>query len=93
MSYKVYVEVTAVFTPDGMVRPQTVRWEDGTVYEIDRVLDIRQAAALKAGGCGLRYTCRIRGQQTYLFLDEDRWFVEARRPVSVTAADKESRPT
>lgn len=80
MNCKVYVEVTAVFTPDGTVHPRAVRWEDGTVYEIDRVLDIRQAAALKAGGCGLRYTCRIRGQQTYLFLDEDRWFVEARRP-------------
>ena len=90
MNYKVYVEVTAVFTHDGTVRPQTVRWEDGTVYEIDRVLDIRQAAALKAGGCGLRYTCRIRGQQTYLFLDEDRWFVEAHRPSS---AATESCPT
>lgn len=73
------------------MRPQTVRWEDGTVYEIDRVLDIRQAAALKVGGCGLRYTCRIRGQQTYLFLDEDRWFVEAHRPSS--AAATESCPT
>ena len=91
MNYKVYVEVTAVFTPDGTVRPQTVRWEDGTVYVIDRVLDIRQSAALKAGGCGLRYTCRIRGQQTYLFLDEDRWFVEAHRPSS--AAATESCPT
>lgn len=91
MNCKVYVEVTAVFTPDGAVCPQTVRWEDGTVYEIDRVLDIRRAAALKAGGCGLRYTCRIHGQQTYLFLDEDRWFVEAHRPSS--AADTESCPT
>lgn len=61
------------------------------MYEIDRVLDIRQAAALKVGGCGLRYTCRIRGQQTYLFLDEDRWFVEAHRPSS--AAATESCPT
>lgn len=82
MNYKVYVEVTATFTPEGTVRPQAVRWRDGTVYEIDRILDIRQAAALKAGGCGLRYTCRIRGQQTYLFLDEDRWFVEAKEGVA-----------
>ncbi len=79
MSRKVYVQVTAAFAPDGTVRPLSVTWADGTVYEIDRVLDVRQAAATKAGGCGLRYTCRIRGQQTYLFLDDDRWFVEAKR--------------
>ena len=76
MGCKVYVEVTASFLPDGGVRPLTVRWEDGTLYEVDRVLDVRPAAALKAGGCGIRYTCRIRGRQTYLFLDGDRWFVE-----------------
>lgn len=78
MSHKKYVEVTAVFTADGRVMPQTIHWDTGTVYEVDKVLDVRRAAATKAGGCGLRYTCRIRGQQTYLFLDEDRWFVEAR---------------
>lgn len=80
MRYKTYVEVTAAFTPEGQVTPLSVRWQDGTVYTIDRVLDIRRAAATKAGGCGLRYTCRIRGQETYLFLDGDRWFVEARQP-------------
>lgn len=83
MNCKVYVEVTAVFASDGTVHPLAVRWVDGTVYEIDRILDVRQAAALKAGGCGMRYTCRIRGRQTYLFLDEDRWFVEARLPSPV----------
>lgn len=78
MSRKVYVEVAAVFTTDGQVMPRQIRWEDGAVFPVDRVLDIRQAAATKAGGCGLRYTIRIRGKQTYLFLDEDRWFVEGK---------------
>lgn len=78
MRQKVYVEVTAAFSPDGTVLPLKITWQDGTIYEIDRVLDIRRAASLKVGGCGLRYTCRIRGQETYLFWDEDRWFVEAR---------------
>ncbi len=78
MSCKVYVEVTAAFSPEGEVVPLSVRWQDGTVFDVDRVLDVRPSAALKAGGCGIRYTCRIRGQQTYLFLDEDRWFVEAK---------------
>lgn len=77
MSRKVYVEVAAVFSPEGQILPRSIRWEDGTLFAVDRVLDIRRAAALKAGGCGIRYTIRIGGRQTYLFLDEDRWFVEA----------------
>lgn len=77
MSRKVYVEVSAVFTPEGKVVPQCIRWEDGTVFMVDRVTDIRRAAATRAGGCGLRYTIRIGQKQTYLFFDEDRWFVEA----------------
>ena len=81
MSHKVYVEVTAVFTVGGQVMPKQIRWEDGTLFPIDRITDIRRAAATKAGGCGLRYTIRIHGQQTYLFLDEDRWFVEAHDPI------------
>ncbi len=77
MSRKVYVEVAAVFSPDGQILPRQIRWEDGTLFPVDRITDIRRAAATKAGGCGLRYTIRIGGRQTYLFLDEDRWFVEA----------------
>ena len=76
MDCKTYVEVTASFSPDGIVIPLSIKWHNGVVYTVDRVLNIRPCAALKAGGCGLRYTCRIRGQQTYLFLDKDRWFVE-----------------
>ncbi len=58
MSRKTYVEVTAAFSPDGVVIPLTVKWENGELYAIDRVLDIRRAAALKVGGCGMRYTIR-----------------------------------
>ena len=32
--------------------------------------------ALKAGGQGVRYTCRIGGREIYLFHDRDHWFVE-----------------
>ena len=49
-----------------------------TDAEIDRVLDVRPAASLKAGGAGLRYTVRIGRTETYLFLEETRWFVERR---------------
>jgi len=85
MSRRVYVEVAAVFTPEGQIVPRQIRWEDGTLFTVDRVVDIRHAAALKAGGCGLRYTIRIQGKQTYLFLDEDRWFVEGKETEQPTA--------
>lgn len=82
---KVYVAVKADFNEDGIMLPRELTWEDGTRYEIDRVLDIRQAAAMKAGGQGDRYTVRIKGKQSYLFFERStnqtgnqlgRWFVE-----------------
>lgn len=30
---------------------------------VDRVLDVRMAAALKDGGQGIRYTCRVHGRE------------------------------
>ena len=75
---KVYLRVVAEFLPDGMVRPLFFYWEDRRI-SIDRVLDIRPAPSLKAGGQGLRYCCRICGRPRYLWLEEGRWFVEAER--------------
>jgi hypothetical protein len=74
--YKVYVAVTAETSPDGVITPLAFVWEDGRKYEIDRVLDARPAASLKAGGNGIRYTIRVMGRQKYLFLEEKRWFME-----------------
>jgi len=84
-SYKVYVAVKADFNESGIMLPREITWEDGRRYAIDRVLDIRQAAAMKAGGQGDRYTVRIQGKQSYLFFERNaslsgnnigRWFVE-----------------
>jgi len=30
----------------------------------------------RAGGVGDRYTCRIHGQESYLWFEKGRWFVE-----------------
>ncbi|MDD2620866.1 MAG: hypothetical protein PHC92_09395 [Syntrophomonadaceae bacterium] len=73
---KVYVSVKAIFNPDGGCRPTSLIWEDGREYEINKVTDIRQAASLKAGGLGIRYTCRVGNRQIYLFLEDDRWFMK-----------------
>ena len=79
MARKVYVEVTAKFDTEGNITPLSVTWEDGTVYEIDRILDKCRAASLKAEGIGMRYTCLISGRRSYLYYEEPRWFVEGKR--------------
>ena len=85
MNVKVYVEVVVAFDEEGRMLPKTLVWEDGRKYCIDRVTDIRQAAAMKAGGQGDRYTVIINGQQSHLFFERStnlsgnvigRWFVE-----------------
>ena len=82
---KVYVPVKADFDADGNIRPYEITWEDGTRYQIDRVLDVRQAAAMRSGGQGDRYTVVIGGQRSYLYFERSpdlsgrnlgRWFVE-----------------
>lgn len=84
---KVYVDVKVDFRADGIMLPRKITWEDGREYEIDRVSDIRQAAAMRAGGQGDRYTIFVQGKQSYLFFERSanqtgnnigRWFVERR---------------
>ena len=87
VSERVYVDVKAAFNAAGNLMPLEIKWTDGKVFEIDKVTDIRQAAAMKAGGQGDRYTVWIRGKQSYLFFERSgalsgsnlgRWFVESR---------------
>ena len=73
---KVYVTVLVQFDPAGKKTPAALIWEDGSLLPIDRVLDERPAASLKAGGIGDRYTVRIRGKERYLWYEDPAWFVE-----------------
>ena len=84
---KVYVDVVAAFNSCGALTPLKLTWEDGREYEIDQVTDIRQAAAMKAGGQGDRYTIVVNGRSSYLFFERSasirgniigRFFVERR---------------
>lgn len=84
---KVYVSVLVAFNAQGVMYPRALVWEDGHRYDIEKVLDVRQAAAMKAGGQGDRYTIRVNGNESYLFFERStnlsgnnigRWFVERR---------------
>ncbi len=74
---KIYVSVRADHLLNGRIRPLMFRAKDGPVVRIDRILDEREAPSLKAGGQGMRYTCRIGEKQLYLFHDDVYWFIEA----------------
>lgn len=73
---KAYVKVRADHLLNGRIRPLMFREEDGPTVVIDRIEDEREAPALKAGGQGTRYMCRVGDQQIALFHDEPYWFVE-----------------
>lgn len=82
---KVYVSVLVEIDTEGAIHPVRLTWENGEIYKIDKVTDIRQAAAMRAGGQGDRYTVWINGKQSYLFFERSstpsgpnigRWFVE-----------------
>lgn len=75
---KVFVEVTLKQDKDGKKHPLSILWEDGHIYEIDKLKDVCRAASLKVGGCGIRYTVVICGKETFLFEEDGKWFVEAK---------------
>jgi len=74
-SHKVCVDVIAMHSRSGTILPQALIWE-GQEYNIDKVTDARPMSSTKAGGTGMRYTCRIRGRESYLYYDGRLWYIE-----------------
>ena len=63
----------------GNLTPLYMRWENGELYRIDKVIEVRQAVS-KVGGNGLLYTVRIQGKERRLFYEINRWFIESYTP-------------
>ena len=74
---KKYVKVLTEIDECGKKTPRRVIFEDKE-YEIDRVLDVKKCASMKVGGVGERYSVRIGNNQTYLYYEKDKWFVECK---------------
>lgn len=74
---KKYVAVDVRFEPDGHLRPLAIVFSPDQVYIIDKIKDVSRRAA-EIGGVGDRYLCIINGQETNLWLEKGRWFVEAK---------------
>lgn len=82
---KVYVHVIVDFDKEGKMRPTHLEWEDGRMYEIDAVTDVRPSYAARGGGQGDRYTVRINNRISSLYFEHNaeygkvnlgKWFVE-----------------
>ena len=71
-----YIQVIALMKPDSFPLPQKIIWDDGRIFEIDKVTDERKKASTKGGGAGIRYSVKINGFERYLFLKDYDWFIE-----------------
>jgi len=75
---KTIVGVIAKHDMQGKVTPLKVIWPDSRQFSVDRIIDVRMAGAMKAGGHGTCYICRIHGKEVNLFFDSlnRQWFIE-----------------
>lgn len=77
---KRYVPVVVRFDTEGKLRPLVIEFDEENKFPVDKVLDVRRAACQSVGGVGDRYTCLIRGKESYLWFEKGKWFVAARKP-------------
>ena len=75
---KVYVSVNLDVDKEGVFYPRLIRWDNGLVFQIEQILYKCRASSKKVGGGGIRYTVMIKGKETFLFREGEKWFVEAR---------------
>lgn len=74
--YKVYVNVNANISPEGILTPVSFVWEDGHTYQIDKIKKVERCASRKAGGTGIMYTCLVGGKECHLTHEVDKFFME-----------------
>ena len=80
VTHKDYVVVFAKHDLNGRIQPVAYQLKGDVPVKIDIITDERQAASLKSGGQGTRYTCTVTVGEVqsdiYLFHDEELWFME-----------------
>ena len=75
---KAYVSVNLDVDEEGAIQPRLIRLKDGLIFQIDQILYKCRATSKKVGGGGIRYTVMIKGKESFLFHEGDKWFVEAK---------------
>lgn len=77
MISKKYVDVVVFWQVENANLTPLFIVENTIKYKIDKILDKRQLAS-SAGGCGIRYQCRIQDKIVNLFYEglTNTWFYE-----------------
>ena len=73
---RTFVGITALHDKQGNIHPMVMHWPDGRQWPVDKILDIRKAAAMSPDGHGVRYLCRFANKEVKLFYNGNLWFVE-----------------
>jgi len=77
-----YINVVADYTPDGTVKPVSVRFEEGPAFRVTRIISVIHMSATKHNGAETRYYVRVGDREHYLYFEDaqktqtPRWFVE-----------------
>ena len=80
------VNVIAEFTKNGNLVPMAVRWNDGRVFDIEKVTYSNKCIGLMTGRESRRYKVVIGGEERYLFYEANgQWFIENKRSPIETA--------
>ncbi len=73
---KQYVEVVATHRIDGSTRPQQIIFAAGPIYDVEEVLRVARAKTRATREIAKCYSILVKGKETCLYEDGDRWFVE-----------------
>lgn len=63
--------------------------EERSIFQIDQILYKCRASSKKVGGGGIRYTVMIRGKESFLFHEGDKWFVRSKGEQLMILSHKE----
>ena len=72
---KVYVQVDSERLESGEIVPLTISWQDGRIWNIDRV--IHSCRSLDGEFEGIRYTVIIGSAEKYIYRAGHAWYVMA----------------
>lgn len=76
---RVNVAMLLYINDEGAMKPVALEWVDGTRYDIDKIIDERNAPPEHTGGVLTRkYRVLIKGREKIIYLDKqtNEWFVE-----------------
>lgn len=76
---KVYIAVNLHVDTDGFTRIKSIEWQDGRIYNVDKMLFERMAPPEHIGAIlTRRYDLIIEGKEKIIYLETEsnRWFVE-----------------